>query len=200
MMSNIQQSIEELDAVLHWRGKHAQAIRERDALQQLLNAKDEREDALGSLVSEAELALKALNVAVSVFDVELSDSARRGLRLIIAALKPAESLQCQFPQSCPSNCGCDIPDFTPGNGNRARRRAESLGRDNSSSTYCLRRLRQRHRLNSKSRQEYIRTTPAKPVTPPPNKLYEKRRDVIPEKSLGHMKINCAIYVFQVLAN
>lgn len=100
---------------------------ERDALQLLLNAKDERVDALGSLVPEAELALKALNVAVSVFDVELADSARRGLRLIIAGLKPAESLQCQFPQSCPSNCGCDIPDFTPGNGNRARRRAESLG-------------------------------------------------------------------------
>lgn len=29
---------EELDAVLHWRGKHAQAIRERDALQVRLNA------------------------------------------------------------------------------------------------------------------------------------------------------------------
>lgn len=60
------------------------------ALQQSLTAADEREDALGSLVPEAELALKALNVAVSVYDVELADSARRGLRLIIAALKPAE--------------------------------------------------------------------------------------------------------------
>ncbi|WP_155717294.1 hypothetical protein [Pseudomonas fluorescens] len=58
------------------------------ALQQRLTAADEREDALSSLVPEAELALKALNVAVSVFDVELADSARRGLRLIIAALKP----------------------------------------------------------------------------------------------------------------
>jgi hypothetical protein len=29
---------EELDAVLHWRGKHAQAIRERDALQVRMNA------------------------------------------------------------------------------------------------------------------------------------------------------------------
>ena len=66
---------------------------ERDALQTLqtlLTAADERADALGSLVPEAELALKALNVAVSVYDVELADSARRGLRLIIAALKPAE--------------------------------------------------------------------------------------------------------------
>lgn len=59
-------------------------------LQQRLTAADEREDALGSLVPEAELALKALNVAVSVHDVELADRARRGLRLIIAALKPAE--------------------------------------------------------------------------------------------------------------
>jgi len=63
---------------------------ENAALQQRLTAADEREDALGSLVPEAELALKALNVAVSVYDVELADSARRGLRLIISALKPAE--------------------------------------------------------------------------------------------------------------
>lgn len=59
-------------------------------MQQRLTAADEREYALGSLVPEAELALKALNVAVSVYDVELADNARRGLRLIIAALKPAE--------------------------------------------------------------------------------------------------------------
>ncbi|WP_247842552.1 hypothetical protein [Pseudomonas sp. MWU12-3103b] len=35
---------EELEAVQHWRGKHAQAIRERDALQQLLNERDEQLD------------------------------------------------------------------------------------------------------------------------------------------------------------
>ena len=35
---------EELEAVLHWRGKHAQAIRERDALQLRLNAADQRID------------------------------------------------------------------------------------------------------------------------------------------------------------
>lgn len=81
---------EELDAVLHWRGKHTQAIRERDALQQRLTTADERVDLLEGLLPEAELALKALNVAVSVYDVELADSARRGLRLIITALKPAE--------------------------------------------------------------------------------------------------------------
>lgn len=37
---------EELDAVLHWRDKHTQAIRERDALQQRLTAADERADRL----------------------------------------------------------------------------------------------------------------------------------------------------------
>ena len=45
-MSNLNQSKEELDAVLHWRGKHAQAIRERDALQLRLNAADQRIDEL----------------------------------------------------------------------------------------------------------------------------------------------------------
>ncbi|MFL1558628.1 hypothetical protein [Pseudomonas sp. O11] len=45
-MSKVIQSVEELDAVLHWRGKHAQAIKERDALQQRLTAADERADRL----------------------------------------------------------------------------------------------------------------------------------------------------------
>ncbi|EFQ62430.1 hypothetical protein PFWH6_3956 [Pseudomonas fluorescens WH6] len=37
---------EELDAVLHWRTKHAQAIKERDALQLLLNQRDEQIETL----------------------------------------------------------------------------------------------------------------------------------------------------------
>ena len=41
---------EELDAVLHWRGKHAQAIKERDALQLRLNAAEQRIDELVSAV------------------------------------------------------------------------------------------------------------------------------------------------------
>lgn len=45
-MSKPIQTVEELDAVLHWRGKHAQAIRERDALQQMLNQRDEQVEAL----------------------------------------------------------------------------------------------------------------------------------------------------------
>lgn len=37
---------EELEAVLHWREKHGQAIKERDALQLRLNAADQRIDEL----------------------------------------------------------------------------------------------------------------------------------------------------------
>lgn len=37
---------EELEAVLHWRDKHAIAVKERDALQQRLNAADQRIDEL----------------------------------------------------------------------------------------------------------------------------------------------------------
>lgn len=45
-MSKPIQTIEELDAVLHWRGKHTQAIRKLDALQQLLNQRDEQVETL----------------------------------------------------------------------------------------------------------------------------------------------------------
>ncbi|MDP0941198.1 hypothetical protein, partial [Klebsiella quasipneumoniae] len=45
-MSKVIQTVEELDAVLHWRNKHAVAIKERDALQLLLNQRDEQVDTL----------------------------------------------------------------------------------------------------------------------------------------------------------
>ena len=45
-MSKPIQTVEELDAVLHWRGKHSQAIKERDALQQRLTAADQEIDDL----------------------------------------------------------------------------------------------------------------------------------------------------------
>ena len=48
-MSKTIQTVEELDAVLHWRGKHAQAIRERDALQARLTAADEELDQCRSM-------------------------------------------------------------------------------------------------------------------------------------------------------
>ena len=60
MMTNIQQSKEDLDAVLHWRNKHAIAIKERDALQQRLNAADQQIDELGQ---SKELLREAYNEA-----------------------------------------------------------------------------------------------------------------------------------------
>jgi hypothetical protein len=45
--------------------------------------------------------------------------------------------QCQFPQSCTTRCDCDIPDFSPGNGNRARRRAEALNLNEPPCTACF---------------------------------------------------------------
>lgn len=61
---------------------------ENRALQERLTVQDQREDDLKALVPGAELALRALNVAVSVYDVELADNARLQLRKLIAALNP----------------------------------------------------------------------------------------------------------------
>ncbi|WLI32913.1 hypothetical protein [Pseudomonas sp. FP818] len=66
---------EELDAVLHWRGKHSIAVRERDGLQLSLNTADQTIDDLSAAVSrrtkrvrdlEAQLAyaVDALNEVV----------------------------------------------------------------------------------------------------------------------------------------
>ena len=58
---------EELDAVLHWRGKHAQTTRERDALQQRLNAADERLDqavtALNEIARDSRMGEKSFEIA-----------------------------------------------------------------------------------------------------------------------------------------
>lgn len=47
------------------------------------------------------------------------------LEEVEAAIKPAGET-CQLPQSCTTRCDCNIPDFSPGNGNKARRRREAL--------------------------------------------------------------------------
>lgn len=77
---------EELDAVLHWRGKHTQAIRERDALQLRLNAADERADVLyGTCVEQDGLLREWLN------DFGRTHSGLQRLKeRTRAALKPAE--------------------------------------------------------------------------------------------------------------
>lgn len=81
---------EELDAVLHWRGKHAQAIKERNALQQRLTAADERADVLDGLIGEV---LDAVGREPLDLDAVLRLRAR-----MRAALKPAEvgADSCEF--------------------------------------------------------------------------------------------------------
>lgn len=91
-----------MDAVLHWRLKHAVANRKCSALQERLNVADQRND---DLETELKVTKQALN-------------SLKGER--------ASTVQCQFPQACTTRCDCDIPDFSPGNGNKARRRAEAV--------------------------------------------------------------------------
>lgn len=92
---------EELDAVLHWRSKHTQAIRERDALQVLLTAVDERADVL-------ETALKKISarcVAYIEAEREMPEPSVEVCQMIAsAALKPEDSNG--KPCACP---GCDSP-------------------------------------------------------------------------------------------
>ena len=76
------------------------------ALQQRLTVQDQRAD---DLETELKITKQALN-------------SLKGERDDMCAGK----VQCQFPQSCTTRCDCDIPDFTPGNGNRARRRAAAI--------------------------------------------------------------------------
>ncbi|WP_085701927.1 hypothetical protein [Pseudomonas sp. B15(2017)] len=69
---------------------------------------------------------------VLVADFERVEAERDALqqRLNVADQRSddiATKAQCQFPQSCSTRCDCHIPDFSPGNGNKARRRAEALG-------------------------------------------------------------------------
>ena len=79
MMSNIQQSIEDLDAVLHWRGKHAQAVRERDALQQRLAAADELADTMEGFLRLARGAIGENQWTLLTKDIDtmLSQDAQR---------------------------------------------------------------------------------------------------------------------------
>ncbi|SCZ12621.1 hypothetical protein [Pseudomonas sp. NFACC37-1] len=52
---------EELEAVQHWRGKHALAMRERDALQQRLNAADQRIDETQASLKDLISAVRSIN-------------------------------------------------------------------------------------------------------------------------------------------
>lgn len=59
---------EELDAVLHWRTKHSQAIKERDALQQRLTAADERVDVLEAVSVKQAALLDELGIPLDEVD------------------------------------------------------------------------------------------------------------------------------------
>ncbi|WP_395605281.1 hypothetical protein [Pseudomonas sp. B16120] len=129
-MSKPIKTLEELDAALYWRSKHAQAIKERDALQQKL----------------------AVAAAMHPF-----------------AEKVIRKLE-RFQECADDGQGADIGrhwfDLLTQLGllNRVQR-SPALWEMSQQGEDALELSRQ----NAKSRQEYIRTPPAKPVTPPPSK-------------------------------
>lgn len=100
-MSNLKQSKEELDAVLLWRGKHAVAIKERDALQQRLTAADERVDLLEA---------KLINLASVARALAEPESVVRGfIESIVKAKQHSTAEGCvhefiPFTEGC-SKCG-----------------------------------------------------------------------------------------------
>ncbi|MDO9344877.1 MAG: hypothetical protein Q7T99_15465 [Pseudomonas sp.] len=110
---------EELEAVLHWRGKHTQAIRERGALQVLLNAADELADhnaRVSAIAVEDVLLLqkrvdvlegllrRVVHASVLSFESGAPEQLESLEVDICAALKPDEGGG--KPCACP---GCDAP-------------------------------------------------------------------------------------------
>lgn len=96
---------------------------EVDALQQRLTAADERADVLEGRVSMLLRELQELIndddgilVAAELCTGFVWHALQKHGKAIEAALKTAESQQCQFPQSCPSNCGCNVPLKPAGGG------------------------------------------------------------------------------------
>lgn len=85
-MSKVIQTVEELEAVLHWRRKHAEVARaldaakaREDALQQRLTAADERADELVDLLTHAHIAIHTMEPGFFL------------LKKIDAALKPEDT-------------------------------------------------------------------------------------------------------------
>lgn len=118
---------------------------ERDALQLRLNVADQRTDDLTELLNKSLLAIKRtyqagrdriVDMGGDCDGVEYMMNSDLTVQEIRTALKPAEEV-CQFPQSCTTRCDCDIPDFSPGNGNKARRRAEALNLNEPPCTACF---------------------------------------------------------------
>lgn len=78
-MTNLKLSQAELEAVLHWRGKHAQAIRERDALQLLLNERDEQNHSLEQRCQAEQAACQAADRRVE----EMKAALRRASQFVV---------------------------------------------------------------------------------------------------------------------
>ncbi|MBY8934255.1 hypothetical protein [Pseudomonas fluorescens] len=79
---------------------------ERDELQQRLTVSDQENDNLKTEIRVVKQSLNSLKGEC----VDLRYSKEK----------------CQFPQSCTTRCDCDIPDFSPGSGNKARRRVQAI--------------------------------------------------------------------------
>lgn len=106
-MSKLIQTVEELDAVLHWRRKHALAIRERDALQQRLTAADERADLLEGLLRDLYLS-NSLSVRQMQRVHEIFNPSA-------AALKPAQVSHAKPETIAGHHLACRaVNDYKPG--------------------------------------------------------------------------------------
>ncbi|MDY7531286.1 hypothetical protein RGV33_06290 [Pseudomonas sp. Bout1] len=102
-MSKVIQTVEELDAVLHWRRKHAQAMRAVDAgkdreaaLQQRLTAADERADVLEGLLLQTNELLYAIQGDPGAVPSSSIDSMRGR---VFEALKRDKSTSVLHPQN-----------------------------------------------------------------------------------------------------
>lgn len=121
---------EELEAVLHWRGKHTQAIRERGALQVLLNAADEladhnarvsaiavedvlllqkRVDVLEGLLLQTNELLYAIQGDPGAVPSSAIDAMRGE---VFTALKPAERTNTSGKAHCPHDGICHTSNET----------------------------------------------------------------------------------------
>ena len=109
--------------------RQEQAKQREVALQDRLTAADQRVDDLTDLLNKALLAIKRtyqagrdriVDMGGDCDGVEYMMNSDLTVQEIRTALKAADEA-CRSPQSCTTRCDCDIPDFSPGNGNKARR-------------------------------------------------------------------------------
>lgn len=116
------------------RGDFAQLERISERLQARLNTADQTVDEMVTLLNLAENILSEHRQISPGYDwisntQQDREEMRKQIAEYLANMCAPNDGQCQLPQSCTSNCPCktdDIPDFTPGNGNRARRRAAAI--------------------------------------------------------------------------